>query len=67
MKSWQLVRHFLFFQIKVMKMDGGVLADITDTEPAHSAADRMEHANPEPCKLKIFYVGLMHETRQKLN
>ena len=65
MKSWQLVRHFLFFQIKVMKMDGGVLADIADMEPALSA-DR-EHANLKPGKLTKKILGLMHDTRQKVN
>ena len=58
MKSWQLVRHFLFFQIKVMKMDGRVLADMADTEPAHSA-DRMGTCKLRTMQIKhILYIGL---------
>ena len=59
MKSWQLVRHFLFFQIKVMKMDGRVLADMADTESAHSP-DRMGTCKPRTMQIKtILYPGLV--------
>ena len=33
-------------------MDGGVLADITDTESAHSAADRMGACKPRTMQIK---------------
>ena len=68
MKSWQLVRHFLFFQIKVMKMDGGVLADIADTEPAHSA-DRMGACKPRTMQINkiLSRPHAWYSTKIKLN
>ena len=38
MKSWQLVRHFLFFQIKVMKMDGTRLLELSTRQTGQQPA-----------------------------